>query len=174
MTTLPKIEGIRDSSEHAKSLSGALSLPANFPRTKYAVKWVEKGFNAQQAMQEQHIAPNIIADGWTVYKDRGQPVQRILSGKAWILMVRPKELQENINAIYGNLSREKVVREHSGETASGQPLVDHGILSSQALQTVERDSESSDPLSRALPQNPIKPLGSQATTKPKPRLFSKK
>lgn len=172
MITLPKIEGIRQTSEHAKSLSGALSLPVEFDRNKYAAKWVEKGFQTQQAMQEQHISATIIADGWIVWKHKSQICQRILSGKAYILMCRPKELQQQINAICGNLSREKVVREHSGQTSSGQPLEDHGILSTQELQAVERDPESSESLSRALPLNQIKPLGSQATEKPKRKLFS--
>lgn len=179
-TTLPKIAGLRSISEHAKDLAGKLTLPLEFPRHKYAAKWAEKGFGAQQEMQEQHVAPGIIADGWQVFKVRGKVFTRILSSKVYILMFRPKELQNTINKICGNLSREKIVGQHSGkrmELPEGATPGDRSMLTNADLQAVERVSDDSDDIRRALPPNPIQPLetagASKATLKPKKSIFSK-
>lgn len=166
--TIPLIDGIRDNTEHAKANSGQLQLPPTFDKKKYAAKWVEEGVHVEQATQPQILTPSRVADGWQVWKHAGKTCRRALGKARYVLMFRPKALQVAINAIFGNLSREKIVQEHSGQTRQkpeDENFSDAGMLSSAILDKIENPNGQVESL--ALQFNQIQPLSEASAARAK-------
>lgn len=137
-------------------LRGRLSLPSDFDAKRYAAKWALKGHGVSAAREKQTIAfASCTAAGWEVYKSNGRMVTRVLGRDTYILMIRPKELQETVTKLFGNLSRRRISAEAKGETVlGGQPNDDAGILRNEDLNRT-MGKEGVEEL--VLPENKINP-----------------
>lgn len=167
---MSNIEGIRDLPTLANVNKGELQPPADFDNKKFVGRWAKKGTGVEKSKREQPLGRGKVADGWTVYKNgRGQICQKTLSSGVYVFMVRPKGLQKAINASFGNVSKERVVGEHKGETVEGQPLAFTGMLTDAVLNKVpgfrEDHEELHVPMNRI--QEPEAASAARATTKPK-------
>lgn len=117
--------------------AGHFALPPDFPKEKLAAEWVP---NDQVKMKEQKfLMPGVGATcpGLTVYrgldgKSRATEVHGEGS-KKFTLMVRPKRLQEVMNALYGNLGKAFYNSEVKGETIAGEQAQDGGMLPASKL-----------------------------------------
>lgn len=116
-------------------LRGRLSLPSDFDAKRYAAKWALKGHGVSAAREKQTLSfASCTAAGWEVYKSNGKMVTRVLGRDVYILMVRPKALQETVTKMFGNLSRRRISAEAKGETVlGGTPNDDPGILRNDDL-----------------------------------------
>lgn len=168
-TNVPTIQGLRRTTEAARQIKGHLQPPPEFDSIRLVGKWVKKGPAVIQAQQPQHLEGGYEADGWTVWKHQGRMCERALSNGVYILMCRPKELQNTIAAINGNASRAKIIREHRGETLEGKKVEDQGMVSPGEVDLVEHGRRQEDEPLYSF--NEIKPLAeasaAKATTTPK-------
>ena len=142
-------------------MSGSkFALPPSFDATKFASKWVEQGPNVIEAQQPQVLDfANCQADGWAVFKVlkvataevpvvEGEdsektekpkktpqliPYTRAVGKAVYVLLFRPKALQQAVNVLYANQSRDIVGREVMGESNSLNAANDPGILTNQDL-----------------------------------------
>lgn len=127
------VEGIHTIEETAIANRSALLKPSEFDTKKYAAKWAIAGASADAARLPHRILPGYLVDGWQVWKypeghdEAGKPCTRPLGGKQAILLFRPANLQRAVNAIYGNLSKERTIAEQQGKTVEGKQ-VPTGIL----------------------------------------------
>lgn len=125
---------------HPSELGGPLALPAGFDTTRFAAKWVKEG-NAVAAAQEREFllgTKNLTADGWQPWHDgdspsRGKLYKVALQSGTYVLMYRDRGVQDDVNAIYGNVGKERQIAEQSGQTSAGVPLTDPGVLSDEKL-----------------------------------------
>lgn len=129
---------------------GKLSLPTNFPEGKFAIRWAKQGHGvATSREREQITGTNFVVDGWEVWYDaQKKPCIRALKDGAYVLMVRPKVVQQNVAKICGNLSRERLKNEARGRTVAGAAIEDSGMLTDPILDRVERKTgdDSNDEL----------------------------
>lgn len=124
--------------------AGQFNLPPEFDRKKYASQWKKMGPEVEQARERQPIlGAHLTADGWEIFKDKnGAPVKRTISKGEHILMFRPREVQDAVNAIYGNIGKERMVATKRGETTGGVPLAPGVLTEEQILKaTNERAHE---------------------------------
>ncbi len=114
---------------------GKLDLPIELDSKRYACKWVKKGVQVQKAGQKQQvIGTQFVADGWTPWKSKsGQYHARSLTDGQYILCVRPKVLQEALQRIAGNVSRDRMEYEIKGQTIAGEANEDTGMLPHDVL-----------------------------------------
>lgn len=116
-------------------VKGALELPKEFDSRRFVAKWAVQGSGVERAKEPEIIASEgkqII--GWQVWLDsRKQPVRRNLSGKVFYLMFRPKNIQQAVNKLYGNVSRKRMVTEGEGQTIAGERNTDTGMLNNKRL-----------------------------------------
>jgi hypothetical protein len=114
---------------------GALELPKDFETTRYAAKWAKQGAGVSRAMEPEIVASEgkqIIP--WSVWKNAaGQICRRALASGVFILMVRPKNIQQAANKLYGNVSRRRMVTEGEGQTIGGERNNDSGMLNNARL-----------------------------------------
>jgi hypothetical protein len=147
---------------NARMAGSKFALPATFDSVKYASKWAEEGPEVEEARQEQVISSaGMKAQGWEVFRtidleatkklgEKGDkapvlvPVKRVVGKKVFILMFRPKALQQAVNKLYANESRERLNREIVGESATVNEAGDPGILTNQDLKRVSRSYDGSD------------------------------
>lgn len=120
--------------------AGYFNLPPSFDQKKYVAHWERKGAAVDQRKQVQPIlGTNYGSDGWEVWKYpaghelAGRPAEVALKSGAYILMFRPRSVQESVNAICGNVSKRHLMREARGETIAGQPIADPGILTDEKI-----------------------------------------
>lgn len=128
------------------------ALPPGFDATRFASMWAEEGANVIEMQQPTILASaGVQAAGWQVYKqlkvvhnakklddmppeDRPKPamerVVRVVGKTTFVLMFRPKALQQAVNIIHANESRAMVSREVEGETNTANESGDRGILTS--------------------------------------------
>ena len=156
-TTQPRMqlpEGISINQNPGESPdAGIFNLPIGFDDKKWAAQWVEDSNVEFQQQRQPLIGTRYTADGWEIYRPDGEDSEPVRvktggkNGKTYVLMVRPKALQKQVNAIYGNVSKDRISRETKGETVAGGPLQDPGMLTEQRLQEVQGGglaSESGD------------------------------
>lgn len=127
---------------------GRLSLPPEFNSNQFVGKWVKQGPSVAMAKQRVPIpSESVVADGWAVWEDKNKkPCIRTISSGAFILMFRPRVLQEAINKIHGNQSRKRMLDEAQGKTVTsldGGLNGDRGMLTPDKLATIPglRESE---------------------------------
>lgn len=155
---LEGIEGLTalDSGTQYNPLAGSkFALPPGFDTKRWASKWVEEGPQVTEAQQPTILqSAGVQAAGWQVYKQakfptptpkkEGDPelnlddtkrkvpilekVTRAAGKVIYVLMVRPKQLQQVVNVIHANESRTLVSREVAGETNASNVNNDHGIV----------------------------------------------
>lgn len=134
------VDGIRDLGQHAIANRSKLLKPKEFDARQYVAKWAPEGAMCEAAQEPQILIPGqgYVVDGWTVWtypkghKEAGKPCIRPLGSGKLVLMFRPKILQAAVNAIHGNLSKERTIAEQQGRTVQGQ-TVPIGLLSEQKL-----------------------------------------
>lgn len=120
--------------------AGYFNLPPEFDQKKFVSQWSKKGSEVEQAQQVQPImGTNYGADGWTVWKypqgheQAGRLKEVVLKSGTYVLMFRPRPLQEAVNAICGNVSKRHLLSEQRGETLAGKPIPDPGILTDEQI-----------------------------------------
>jgi hypothetical protein len=125
--------------------AGIFNLPKDFDTKVHAAKWVAEGNAVEKAKERQTlIGTRLHADGWTVYTEKGKPVKRSTErGGSFILMFRPREIQDAVNAVFGNVGKERMIMHKKGESTSGGVPLNPGILTEEQVvrQTGERASE---------------------------------
>lgn len=125
--------------------AGIFNLPNEFDREAYASRWVAMGNAVEKAKERQPlIGTRLTADGWQVFTEKGKPVKRSTDkGGEFVLMFRPREVQDAVNAIYGNVGKERMIMHKKGESTSGGVPLTPGLLTEEqvARQTGERVSE---------------------------------
>lgn len=147
------VEGIRDLGAHAVANKSKLLVPKEFPARTHVAKWAHVGAQAEAAQEPQFLIPGqgYVVDGWVTFKypkghkEAGEPCVRALGGGKVILLMRPRELQAAVNAIHGNLSRQRTIDEQQGITVTGQP-VPVGVLNEQKLRGYDPATEATVPL----------------------------
>lgn len=116
--------------------AGIFQLPPNFPSKEFVGEWVPE--DQVQFKQQRQLMPQVgaMVPGLTVWKgEDGKAKNTVVHGggnKKFVLMLRPRKLQEAMNALYGNVSKEAYNREVSGKTVAGAGQ-DAGMLSEQNL-----------------------------------------
>jgi hypothetical protein len=121
--------------------AGLFSLPPEFDTKKFAAEWVESG-QVQMKQQRQTIQQaGVTADGWEIWrknKDDKATEVHTSGSKKFILMCRSRIVQDQVNAIYGNVSKQVLAREIKGETVTGVggQVQDPGILTEDRLKNV--------------------------------------
>ena len=125
--------------------AGIFNLPKDFDREKYATCWKLAGNAVEKAKERQVlIGTRLTADGWEVYTEKGKPVKRSTErGGEYILMFRPREIQDAVNAVFGNVGKERMILHKKGESTTGGVPLTPGILTEEQVlrQTGERLSE---------------------------------
>jgi hypothetical protein len=160
MNTIPIVEGMREVKQHAQAMSGQLALPQTADKKKYAFKWAKEGLEVEGAQQPQTIRGDKIVqvDGWVVWKDKGQMCRRVLGSGRYVLLCRPRGLQDAVNAQCGNVSRERIIKEHSGTQRAapeGEATPGSGMLPSGVLEKLDPTPQDAEKL--RLHFNQIKP-----------------
>jgi hypothetical protein len=121
-------------SESSVKGAGPFTLPANFDTKQHAAKWVKKGPAVQAAAEREYIlGTRMTADGWAVWKDGGKPHTITITSGEHILLFRPKAIQDAVNAIYGNVGKERMMSEKKGHTVAGEAKADPGLLGEDTL-----------------------------------------
>lgn len=152
-----------------RNLAGhRFALPHNFPASKLASRWVEDGPEVAEARQDQVLAfANVRARGWQVWENpdaekgsKDKYVRRVVGKKTFILMFRPKELQNAVGRIYAAESRSFTNAELRGETNRVNDNNDPGILTNQDLRTFSREDHQTE----TLPPVPINRSPEEAAT----------
>lgn len=97
--------------------AGMFTLPPEFDQQLNVAEWVEEGMVEMKKQRQHLVQTGYTADGWELFKKAGKPHFVSLSkGRKFYLMFRPRKLQEQVNAAYGNVSKELLRREIRGET----------------------------------------------------------
>lgn len=146
--------------------AGPLNLPSNFNSKLHAAKWVKEGPDVQAAGEREYIlGTNLTADGWLPWKDgEGRPHKVSLKSGTYILLHRLASVQRDVNAIYGNIGKERLTQEKSGETIGGVPVTDPGLLSDERIAKVTGEREDLEGGDVRL--NPVGPVERQQVTAP--------
>ncbi len=124
--------------------AGIFNLPPSLDTKKFAVQWKLKGLEVDKAMQRQSLlGTRLSADGWEVYKVEGKPVMRAATKGEYVLMFRPREVQDAVNAVYGNVGLERMTDHLRGATTGGVPL-ESGILTAAEVAKVTGERAEQD------------------------------
>lgn len=127
--------------------AGLFNLPMSFDRKRYAACWKKVGQEVTAAQQREVIASlGLTADGWEVFKDNGK-ICKVATKKdgEYVLMFRPREIQDAVNALYGNESKRRLLVEKRGETIGGKPVEDPGLLNERVLeQSIGKEGQDLD------------------------------
>jgi hypothetical protein len=140
------------------SSSGALPLPQEFDTKEYAAHWAKKGTEVGKLQGKQFLPQTVYsAQGWAIWKypkevatgeldEKKKPIMvkheqaelpcEVTLGKGtYVLMFRPAAVQDQVNQVYAQLSRERVDNEIAGNTVDGGP-VPQGMLTNEQLTRV--------------------------------------
>lgn len=129
--------------------AGIFNLPPDFDQNKYAAEWVEEGQVGMKQQRQTLAQTGLSADGWQIWRKetKDKPTTTHGSGnKKFILMCRPKEIQRQVNAAFGNVSKRLLNSEVAGKTnaavsatppnshapAGGMQMQDPGMISEDA------------------------------------------
>lgn len=118
---------------------GPLNLPLAFDRKKSAAKWVKEGPAVAAAAEREWIpSTKMTADGWEVWRDpeTNKPHKVALQSGVHILLHRSKVVQDAVNAICGNIGKERLSSERKGDTVAGAAPTDPGMLGDDTLNKV--------------------------------------
>lgn len=156
---LTRIEG---PSGAANRMAGSkFALPPGFDTSKYASAWIEEGPQVQEAMQEVYLeSEGVKAQGWQIFKimkpkkvsdekdEKSKPEMvpctRAIGKAVYVLMYRPKKLQQALNIIYANQSRRLVQQEIRGDTVAANESGDPGIITAAELSKFSKEATDED------------------------------
>lgn len=151
---------------------GPLSLPEGFDSKLFVGKWVKQGAEVHKAGQSERFPlAGVQAKGWEVWKGpRGAICKRALSSGTFVLMFRPRILQQAVNKLYGNNSRLRMMQEANGETVGAEPIQDRGILTNSTLSQIPGlGREGAEPLQVPLQEIETRPVVARASSRIKPK-----
>lgn len=103
----------------AQADAGIFNLPPTFDTKVYAAEWVEEGQVAQKQMRQVLPQTGMSADGWEVWKLNPKDKRTETHGsgkKVFVLMCRPRSIQNQVNALYGNVSKKLLNSEVAGQS----------------------------------------------------------
>jgi hypothetical protein len=146
-------------------IGGKFILPVEFDSVKFASAFYTEGAEARSMQTEQPVVGTAyFAEGWKVWKfpkeipegfpnegdphpNAGEPHKVVSasskSKEAFVLMYRPKEVQEQVNQCYGLLSLEQMTAEVKGETLSVEEANgDKGMLTADRLDKAYREPDA--------------------------------
>lgn len=138
--------------------AGMFNLPSAFDPKRHAAEWVEEG--QVNFKQQRQVLPqtNKTADGWDIWRKdpTDEPTAVYGSGKRkFILMCRSRAIQDEVNAIFGNVTKNLLNQTVAGQlvpTQEGLSGQAPGILTEEQLKTgrgtSEEVKESTLPLNR--------------------------
>lgn len=121
--------------------AGIFNLPPAFDTKRYAAHWVEEGQVQHKQQRQVLVGTNKTADGWDIWRlsAKAAPTTTVGSGnKKFVLMCRSKEVQNEVNAIYGNVSKARLNNEIEGKTVAGESKQDPGMISEDRLKNIVR------------------------------------
>lgn len=133
------IKMIRGPKGSVGEMPGPLKLPVAFNRKKFAAKWVKEGPAVAAAAEREWIpSTQMTADGWSVWRDpeTNKPHKVALLSGSHVLLCRDRVVQDAVNAICGNIGKERLSSERKGETVAGAVPQDSGMLSDDKLNKV--------------------------------------
>lgn len=123
--------------------AGLFNLPPTFDTTKFAAEWVEEGQVAFKRQRQVIPQANATADGWEVWrlKQKDAPTVVCASGnKKFTLMCRSRKVQDQVNALCGNVSKKFIQNEVKGKTVAGNIKEDSGMLTNEQLSSARTES----------------------------------
>jgi hypothetical protein len=127
--------------------AGMFNLPPTFDTQRYAAEWVLEDQVAFKQQRQTLPQTGYSADGWQVWKAETKDKPTVVAGsgnKKFVLMCRPLGVQKQVNALYGNVSKQLISREVRGETAAGEAVTDSGILTNDRLKSAIPGENSGD------------------------------
>src|SRR4051812_37101349 len=105
-----------------QSDAGLFNLPPAFDSKTLAAEWVPED-QVQFKRQRQNLPQTgMTADGWEIWRSEESKKPTVVKAggnKTFVLMCRPREIQAQVNALFGNVSKQLISREIRGETAAG-------------------------------------------------------
>lgn len=142
---LKTVSGIGVISGPSQVNAGIFNLPPSFDRRLHSAHWEEEGQGVEYMQQRQPISgTRLDSDGWQVWKDPKTNQSRTVAtraGKKYILLFRSKAVQEEVNAIYGDVSKTAVYHSQTGQTIEGSTPQISGMLTEADLSKVEPSTE---------------------------------
>lgn len=123
--------------------AGMFNLPAGFDTEVYAAEWAEEKSVPFKAQRQVLPQTGMTADGWVPWKLKPSDKPTFVTdgrGRKYFLLCRPKSIQRQVNALFGNVSKKVINREVKGETittAKGDATQDPGMLSEKQLVQTE-------------------------------------
>lgn len=137
--------------------AGIFNLPPSFDTKQWAAEWVE---SSQVAMKEQRQVLQQVgatADGWTIWRNEANSEPTVVSGsgnKKFFLMCRPRAIQDEVNALYGDVTKKLLNKTVQGQligTEAGVTSQEQGMVSEDRIsggKMSEQVRESLMPLNR--------------------------
>lgn len=122
------------------NLGGDFALPREFDSKKFASSFIPKGNAVIAAKGRQTlIGTSYTADGWQVWKypaedsdekphpkagESHEVTERSKGGGTFVLMYRSQAVQVEVNQAYGEVSRQRMSMEATGQTVAGANVTD--------------------------------------------------
>lgn len=116
--------------------AGLFNLPPAFDTSRFAAEWVLETQVASKSQRQVLSQTRFTADGWTVWRvNKDDPATTVATeaGKKYVLMCRSRKLQDQVNAVFGDVTKKQINRELQGQTAAGE-APQKGILTEERLQ----------------------------------------
>lgn len=123
---------------HQTPDAGMFNLPPEFDTKLLAAEWVEERNVNYKTQRQTLLGTNKTADGWALWREgpKEKPIT-VTTGKnvKYFLMCRPREVQDQVNAIFGNVSKININKELEGQTIEGKSVatVDPGMLGEERI-----------------------------------------
>ena len=130
------IELLEGPDRTAQGSAGKFDLPLGFDTKKHAAQWVNSKEVESHRGRERLLGIRATADGWSVYKDEkngGKVTKVTVKEGEFTLMVRPREVQDAVNILYGNLGKTNALAEQEGDLVAGKGQNDPGMLPEKTL-----------------------------------------
>lgn len=118
--------------------AGRFSLPPDADQKKFAFEFVHEDHIKSKAGRQVLMGIPATADGWVIYKGpegHGKPhiVEASKKEGKFFLMCRPRDVQNAVNVLYGNLGKKLAATEQEGGSIAGAGQQDPGMLPEHTL-----------------------------------------
>ena len=156
------IELLEGPDRTAQGSAGKFDLPLGFDTKKWAAQWVNSKEVEANRGRERLLGIRATADGWTVYKDEktGKVCKVNVKEGEFTLMVRPREVQDAVNILYGNLGKTNALAEQEGDLVAGKGPQDPGMLPEKTLRNLGLASGELERNAAQFTPTPIPHIGS--------------
>lgn len=112
---------------------GRFNLPLSFETKRYAAQWCLKESIESFTTRQPVLGTRYDSDPWQVWKIGGKMHSVVSEKKTYILLFRPKKVQDAVNVLYGNHGKALARNELEGRTVAGQEMQDPGMLPEEVL-----------------------------------------